>query len=323
VERADEDHYFTIAEKLAGGRMIPFLGAGANLCDRGAQAWEQGGPFLPSGAELAGHLATRGRYPVQEELDLMRVSQYVDAARGEDELYLYLREVFDSEYAPTSLHRLLARAARVLGEAGLPQLLVVTTNYDDLVERALEEEGLEFDVVWYEAKQNAEARGRFVHRAPGGKPAVIARPNKYTGLPIKLERPAILKLHGCLDRESAGDDSYVITEDSYIDYLSGGDVGALIPIALQQQMTSNSLLFLGYSLSDWNLRVILNRIWGARKLNVKSWAVQREPADPNVSKIEQALWESRENVELVYCELSEYVKELEARFQGAVEAKQG
>ena len=323
MEIADEDHYLTIAEKLAGGRMIPFLGAGANLCDRGEQVWEQGGPFLPSGAELAGHLAARGRYPMHEELDLLRVSQYVDAARGEDELYLYLREVFDSKYSPTSLHRLLARAARVLGEARLPQMLVVTTNYDDLVEQALAAEGLEFDVVWYEAKQNAEARGRFVHRAPGGKAKVIARPNKYTGLPMVLERPAILKLHGYLDRASAGDDSYVITEDSYIDYLSGGDVGGMIPIALWQRMTSNSLLFLGYSLSDWNLRVILNRIWGARKLVGKSWAVQREPADPNQSKIEQALWDTRENVELVYCELSEYVKELEARLPGAVPAKQG
>ena len=35
MERADEDHYFSIADKLSGGRMIPFLGAGANLCDRG------------------------------------------------------------------------------------------------------------------------------------------------------------------------------------------------------------------------------------------------------------------------------------------------
>ena len=194
--------------------------------------------------------------------------------------------------------------------------MVVTTNYDDLVEQAFADEGLEFDVVWYEAKQNAEARGRFVHRAPGGKPMSIARANKYTGLPIKLERPAVLKLHGCLDRESADDDSYVITEDSYIDYLSGGDVGALIPIALSQRMTSNSLLFLGYSLSDWNLRVVINRIWGARKLVVKSWAVQREPADPNQSKIEQALWDARENVELVYCELSQYVQELEAKLPG-------
>jgi hypothetical protein len=323
VERADEEHYLTIAEKFAGGRMIPFLGAGANLCDRGADAWEQGGPFLPSGAELAEHLAERGRYPLHEELDLLRVSQYVDAARGEDELYLYLREVFDSEYAPTSLHRLLARGGRFLAEAGLPQLLVVTTNYDDLVERALAEEGLEFDVVWYEAKHNSEARGRFVHRAPGGKATVIARPNKYTGLPMVLERPAILKLHGCLDRDNAGDDSYVITEDSYIDYLSVGDVGALIPIALSQRMGSNSLLFLGYSLSDWNLRVVMNRIWGASKLHVKSWAVQREPADPNRSKIEQALWDGRENIELVYCELSEYVKELAARLPAAVPATQG
>ena len=323
MEQADEDHYLTIAEKLAGGRMIPFLGAGANLCDRGEEVWAHGSPFLPSGSELAGHLASRGRYPMHENLDLLRVSQYLEAARGEDELYRMLREVFNSQYLPTSLHRLLARLAKSLGVAGLPQLLVVTTNYDDLVERAFAEEDLEYDVVWYEAKQAVPGRGRFVHRPPGGKPTVIARPNKYTRLPITLERPAVLKLHGCLDRESESDDSYVITEDSYIDYFLGGDVGALIPIALSQRMTSNSLLFLGYSLRDWNLRVILNRLWGARKLQVKSWAVQRKLSDPNQSKIEEALWEQRENVELVLCELDKYVKELGAKLPTAAPAAPG
>ena len=46
--------------------------------------------------------------------------------------------------------------------------------------------------------------------------------------------------------------------------------------------------------------------------------MQREPADPNRSKIEQALWDTpeRANIELVYCELSEYVKELEAKLLG-------
>jgi hypothetical protein len=293
--------------------MIPFLGAGANLCDRGDEPWEPDSPFLPSGSELADHLARRGRYPDSRDHNLLRVSQYVDAAEGEDELYVYLREVFGSEYRPTSLHRLLARTARLLTETGRPQLLTVTTNYDDLLETALAEEGLEFDVVWYEAKHNAPAHGRFLHRPPGKKPRAFARPNKYAGLPIVLERPAILKLHGCLNRESASDDSYVVTEDSYIDYLSVGDVGALIPIALWQRMTSSSLLFLGYSLNDWNLRVILNRIWGTRKLVAKSWAIQREPADPKISKIEQTLWDARENVKLVYCELSEYVQELEAK----------
>jgi hypothetical protein len=315
VDRADDDHFFSIADKLGGGRMIPFLGAGANLCDRGDEAWEQGRPFLPSGTELASHLAERGRYPDPHDLNLLRVSQYVGAARGEDELYLYLREVFGSDYRPTSLHRLLARVARALSDAGLPQLVSVTTNYDDLLELALAEEGLEYDVVWYEAKHNSTAHGRFLHQAPGDKKAKrIARPNKYPGLPVVLERPAILKLHGCTVRGSAEDDSYVITEDSYIDYLtSGGDLGALIPIALWQRLTSSGLLFLGYSLSDWNLRVILNRIWGTRKLVGKSWAVQREPEDARVSKIEQTLWDSRENVDLVYCDLSDYTNGLGAK----------
>ena len=327
MEQADQTHYLKVAEKLAGGRMIPFLGAGANLIDRGEEEWEEGADFLPNGYELAKYLAKRGLYPplpegsLPKELNLLRVAEYVSAAGDEADLYKYLHDVFGLEYAPTSLHRFLARTAKSLRDVGMPQLLVVTTNYDDLVERAFGEEGLEFDVVWYEARQNAETRGRFVHRPPNGKPLVIARPNKYTGLPLELERPAVLKLHGCLSRDSADDDSYVITEDSYIDYLSGGDVGAVIPIALSQRMTGNSLLFLGYSLSDWNLRVILNRIWGARKLQVKSWAVQREPANPDQSKIEHALWEVRENVELVYCELGTYVQELEARLAGTMPAK--
>jgi SIR2-like domain len=327
VEQADQTHYLKVAEKLAGGRMIPFLGAGANLIDRGDEEWQQGADFLPNGYELAKYLAQRGLYPplpegsLPRELNLLRVAEYVSAAGDEADLYKYLHDVFGLEYSPTSLHCFLARTAKSLKESGLPQLLVVTTNYDDLVERAFDDEDLEFDVIWYEARQNAETRGRFVHRPPSGKPRVIARPNKYTGLPLELERPAVLKLHGCLNRDSADDDSYVITEDSYIDYLSGGDVGAVIPIALSQRLTGNSLLFLGYSLSDWNLRVILNRIWGARKLQVKSWAVQREPADPDYSKIERALWEVRENVELVYCELREYVQELDARLPGAMPAR--
>src|SRR4051812_33435292 len=277
MDRADEDYFASIGEKLAAGRLIPFLGAGANLCDRGGEPWSAGQPFLPSGRELAEHLAERGRYPDPDDRNLLRVSQYVRSSDSEEELYYYLREVFGADYAPTSLHRLLARVARLLADSGKPQLLTVTTNYDDLLEQALADEGLKYDVVWYEAKETAAATGRFVHRAPGKRPKVVARPNKYAGLPMTLEHPVVLKLHGALVRDTPDDDSYVITEDSYIDYLAGGDVGALIPIALWQRLTTGNFLFLGYSLTDWNLRVILNRIWGTRKLVGRWWAVQREP----------------------------------------------
>lgn len=316
----DEDHYCAVAEKLTGGRLIPFLGAGANLCDRGDTPWSETAEFLPSGAELAQFLAARGRYPEPEEDSLVRVSQYVGAAKGEDELYLYLHQVFADQrhhYRPTSLHQLLARAARHLADTEQPQLLAVTTNYDDLLEQAFADAGLECDVVWYEAKAQADAHRRFLHRAPGKAPVVISRPNKYPGLPIDLPRPVVLKLHGCVNSASETDDSYVITEDSYIDYLSGSDVGSLIPIALWRRMTGSSLLFLGYSLSDWNLRVILNRIWGERKLGGKSWAIQREPSDPRASKIERTLWDARATVDLLFCDLKEYVSALDAQLTTA------
>ena len=102
MKEADDDHYDSVAEKLAAGRMIPFLGAGANLCDRGELVWESGSPFLPSGAELAKYLAARGRYPEPDDHNLVRISQYLEAARGEDEAYLYLREIFQPGYPPTS-----------------------------------------------------------------------------------------------------------------------------------------------------------------------------------------------------------------------------
>ena len=117
-------HVVTVAQALSEGRVIPFLGAGANLVDRGDEVWHEGADFLPNGSELARYLAERGLYPplpegpLPKELNLLRVAEYVAAAGDEADLYLYLRKVFDLEYAPTSLHHLLARAARALKEAG-------------------------------------------------------------------------------------------------------------------------------------------------------------------------------------------------------------
>ena len=185
--------------------------------------------------------------------------------------------MFDSNYPPTSLHRLFARLPALLREQGRPQLLLLTTNYDDLLERALAGGRGGVDVVWYEAKRGP-LQGRFLHRPPAGDVVPIERPNEYTGSRLD-ERPVVLKLHGAVDRTNAKSDSYVITEDSYIDYLVGGDVGGQIPFALLERMADSHFLFLGYSMRDWNLRVILNRIWGAQQLDLKSWAVQRAPAD--------------------------------------------
>ncbi len=311
----DEQHYLQLSDLIAAGEVVPFLGAGANMCDRPDETGWETGRFLPSGAELAEALAERSRYPARDSFDLLRVSQYVDAVLGERQLYRYLRSIFAVDYPPNSLHSFLAALPALAREQGAPQPLVITTNYDDLVERALDERGEAYDLVWYEAKRGSFG-GKFIHRPPGGEPVGIERPNKYTQLSL-AERPVVLKLHGAVDRADAKGDSFVITEDNYIDYLSQGDVGGQIPVTLRERMADSHFLFLGYSMRDWNLRVILNRIWGAQELDLKSWAIQREPEDPTARKIEETLWSARGDVDLLYVPLREYVARLSAEILGA------
>ena len=101
---------------------------------------------------------------------------------GGGPLYEKLREVFDADYPPSSLHRLLARLPALLRESGAEeQLLVLTTNYDDLVERAFEDAGERFDVVSYEAKPGPSAGILLASAAGGGAGADQGRRTSTPG----------------------------------------------------------------------------------------------------------------------------------------------
>ena len=303
-------HFRLVAQQIAEGDVIPFLGAGANLVDRPPKTAFELGRFLPSGAELAEVLAEKVAYPDATDMDLLRVSQYVDASVGERDLYKYLRELFNAIYPPSSLHQFLARVPARLREVGVPYQLIATTNYDFALETAFDQAGEEYDVVWYEAKRNAP-QGKFWHRAPGAEPVLIEEPNDYH--PLSLDtRTIILKLHGAVDPDDHTRDSFVITEDDYIKYLSHGDIASQIPAMLKQRMEESHFLFLGYSMRDWNLRVILTRIWGARQLDMKSWAVQLRPGSEAQAVIEEQLWRDRGEVTPLYSPLRDYIAQLEA-----------
>jgi hypothetical protein len=69
-------------------------------------------------------------------------------------------------------------------------------------------------------------------------------------------------------------------------------------------MQKSHFLFLGYNLRDWNLRVILHRLWGDEGLTYNSWAIQAHP-----DKIEERAWYKR-GVELLDSRLEEYADEL-------------
>ena len=308
LSSAAQRHCFLVAKRMLEGAVVPFLGAGANLCGRPDTPWEAGSEFLPSSAELAAKLAGEVHYPDPDDRDLMRISQYVHSVLGWQPLYQYVRAPLDPLSPPTVLHLFLARMARLLRERSVPRQVILTTNYDDTLERAFSAVGEPYDLIWYEAQSERPDCGRFIHdRAP--EPVPILLPNQYVDLDPD-QRTVIVKLHGAMVRADAARDSYVITEDDYIHYLTRSDIAVELPAVLRQRITERHLLFLGYSMRDWNLRVVLERLAGSGVLANQSWSVQREPPTPAATEIELTLWSDRD-VDLVFMLLDEYVDELD------------
>lgn len=295
-------HFETLIKALSESRVVIFLGEAVNQFGRGAgKTWQRGqAEVLPDASELAEHLARNFNYPASAPRDLLRVSEFVAVTTGTGPLYDELHKLLDADYPPNGLHHFLARLGATLREKNptTRSLVIVTMNYDDALERALRAAGEPFDLVTYLAE--GEARGKFLHISAEGALTVIERPNEYRGLAVD-SRTVILKLHGAVDRERSEWDSFVVTEDDYIDYLARADISNLIPVTLAAKLRKSHFLFLGYSLRDWNLRVILHRLWGQQKLSYKSWAVGLK-LDP----LDQEFWRRRD-VDTLQIRLEDYI----------------
>jgi hypothetical protein len=288
--------YPLIRDGLSKGRVIPLLGSGASLGGRlPGTTWTLGQvDYLPTALELARHLATQTKFPEEEELRLTKVAQYYDVVGGRNRLREELHNIFDNDFPLTSLHRFLADVPR--------PLLIVTTNYDDCIERALKLKNREYDLVIHTT--DAAAGHHLLWWQYGKTEPVKVSPNKLDlG---KNPRTIVYKMHGAVDRGFAARDQYVITEDDYIDFLSRMTKNKAVPAIFAEPFQTRPFLFLGYSLRDWNLRVVLNRIEKdlRRPRGIRSWAIQKDP-----SPLEQRFWQER-GVEVYNKPLDEFVDEL-------------
>jgi hypothetical protein len=296
-----DDDCRIVAMRMAAGKVIPFLGAAASVFDRPKEADWLRDSYLPTTPELAEYLATKYGYPAGQPRELVRVAQYADLVmRGEAALFETLHELFAGDYPPTALHRWLAAfpaKVRSEGRAAACQL-IITTNFDDSLERAFEAAGEDVDVVCYFAER--DEAGKFVHLRPDGKRVSIPKHTDYRQFALG-ERTVILKLHGAVDRVDERRDTYVITEDHYIDYLAQSSVSKRIPAQLVAKMRTSHFLFLGYGLRDWNLRVILRNIWSEQTRQYGSWAVQKKP-----DRIDEAFWQ-RHGVKIIDVGLDDWI----------------
>jgi hypothetical protein len=244
-------------------------------------------------------LAKKTEFPREpnQPLALTTVSQYFDLVAGRVTLEQELHDIFACNSAAMALHAFLAK----------PQipLLIVTTNYDDLIECAFAAEQRDFDIVIHTTDPQLGAQLLWWQHG-ASKPEQV-NPNELA-IPLH-QKTVIYKMHGAVDRKDQTRDQYVITEDDYIEFLARMTKNTAIPAIFAEPFQTRHFLFLGYGLQDWNLRVVLNRVEKdlRRPKGIKSWAIRRQP-----SPLEQRFWQER-GVEVYDMSIDEFVQELQSR----------
>jgi hypothetical protein len=303
--------YDLIADGIINGEVVPFLGSGASLVGYQEDYDADNSPFIPSASQLTEFLAHIAQFPIEElpQSDLAAVSAYAERKGGRPILRSVLRRALGPlpnknapglpglpRGVPGPIHGLLAKEENIQ--------LIITTNYDTLIERAFDEAKRKYDVIVYPAESSDFQNGALV-QLPG-------EPLKKVDLTKKqlkdFSDTVIFKMHGSLAPMRTGD-SFVITEDDYLRFLSRMADESAVPKMIADPLSRMSLLFLGYGLRDWNLRLLLGQLKSQRL----GWAIQQR-----VKRVDRALWEKR-NIDLYECDLGVFSEGL----QRALEKRRG
>ena len=266
-----------LKKDLLEGKVVPFLGAGASIS-----------AGFPGGSSLGTELV--GKFKVIACKDLARVASLCVVESSHRHLSAYLQDRFREEKDPSRLHCYLAN---------LPKpLLIVTTNYDRLMETALEKAGKLYDVLIYRSED-----GQLLLQRGNGKSEAVRRSNDLARLVDPNHRWLIYKIHGSVSTHPEEPGCYVITEEDYENALIG--LRTFLPPLIVSLLDNKRLLFMGYSLKDWNIRAIL------RQLTLHSHYRGHLGFLRTMDKVDQKLWRTRE-LGLRKMELEDLVDALEA-----------
>jgi hypothetical protein len=239
-----------IAKAVNNRTCIPFLGAAANYKCAGYDG-------LPLGFEVSESLAAKlVNETIADKKNLPRVTLMFERKVFRSTLISNVKDLIpDKDREPSRLLKVLA---------SLPFDLYITTNYDRLLERAL-------------APRDPVVIVQTVDALEGGEQVT-----DWAASDPATRRPLVYKIHGTFKDPNPLDKSpLIITEDDYIDFLTLLHTEKhAIPRQIQARLATNTLLFLGYSLEDWDFRVLYKSMLNAddEPFRPASYSVQKGPA---------------------------------------------
>jgi hypothetical protein len=222
-------------------------------------------------------------------------------------VYDNLRDIYQPEpyvYAPALTHHFLARLQH--------PLLILSTAYDTLLEAAFDSVGKKYVVITHILHADRDAdRGKVVVQYSHQK----GQATKCLAEELVLDLSqwsVIYKIHGTFglgDPDSDEEiDSIVISEEDYIALVTIlENPQTTIPNQLARQFKKRMFLFLGYSMSDWNFRVVVDVI--QRKGNFRR--IQPYAVRQGATEFERLYWESK-RVRLIETDVAVFIREMAA-----------
>jgi hypothetical protein len=288
------------------------------------------GRWLPTRGEIARAWAKAHEYPFDDKTNFPRVAQYMASSQGEDfprsELLDTLQKEFimrlPEELRPTqklsSLTDLVSAAGwknlvaddpnevhRVLASLNLP--LYLTTNASNFMVEALKDRG----------KNVSRELCRWNEKLDG-LPSIFEDHPDYQPSP---DAPLVYHLFG----NDTQPDSLVLTEDNYLDFLVRVSAESeRIPAPIWAALANSSLMFLGYSIYDWEFRAIMRGLVATRqqRRNFKHVAVQLEIGEvkpTDMAAVQSFLQEYFQDAEInVYWgSMEQFVAELRQEWENA------
>ncbi|HXF60075.1 MAG TPA: SIR2 family protein [Caldilineaceae bacterium] len=137
--------------------------------------------------------------------------------------------------------------------ADLPLPVYMTTNYDDFMVRGLSSRG----------KQPKRELFRWNSDLTKNYTSIFDTRADYQPTPAE---PVVFHLHG----HNEVPESLVLTEDDYLDFLVNLSSDRYrLPHWIERALTGSTLLFIGYSLADWNFRVLFRGLVRVREQSLR------------------------------------------------------
>jgi hypothetical protein len=285
-ESLTEQQWEILVKRICKGKCTPFLGAGASA------------GTLPIATDIAQAWADKHGFPFEERHDLARVAQFLAVTSGDA---MFPKEEISQEFGsvpPPDFERDDEPHAAL---ARLPLPLYMTTNYD----------GFMYDALHRAGKKPRRELCRW-HRGEAFDTVPVVLDGRFVLEPTK---PVVFHLHGHLDVP----ESLVLTEDDYLDFLVAVSRAELmlLPHEVQKRAAATSLLFIGYSLADWDFRIILRGILNRLQLKSQkplSVSVQL-PRDDSQQQYLEEYFRGLFDVKVFWGTASEFAKELRARWE--------